>query len=109
MRDLARRLAGLIRRGKDAAGSAGSAGAADDGAAEGRVADPQDPAVALAMKILAEEGATGDEAALEAELEAAKLAYDAAAEEAREAALARLSRATVRAALARQMRKKFEG
>jgi hypothetical protein len=73
------------------------------------VADPQDPAVALAMKIIAEEGATGDEAALEAELEAAKLAFDAAPEEAREAALARLSRATVRAALARQMRKKFDG
>lgn len=102
MRDLARRLAGLIRRGKDAADVSG------DGEAEDRVADPQDPAVALAMKIIAEEGATGDEAALEAELEAAKLAFDAAPEEAREAALARLSRATVRAALARQMRKKFE-
>ncbi|WP_375172695.1 hypothetical protein [Pseudooceanicola sp.] len=74
-----------------------------------RVADPEDPAVALAMRIIAEEGATGDELALEAELEAAKLVYDAAPEGEREAAMARLTRASVRAALARQMRKKFEG
>jgi hypothetical protein len=72
-----------------------------------RVADPDDPAVALAMRVLAEEGATVDDAALEAELAAAKQAFDAAPEEARADALARLSRATVRAAVAREARKKY--
>lgn len=73
-----------------------------------RIADPDDPAVALAMRVLAEEGASVDDAALEAELAAAKQAFDAAPEEARADALARLSRATVRAAVAREARKKYQ-
>lgn len=79
----------------------------EDPAPDDRVADPEDPAVALAMRIMAEEGVTGEEKALEDELEAAKAAFDAAPEAERAEAMTRLTRATVRAALAREARKKF--
>lgn len=98
---LTQRVARMMRRAEARTGSEMSP---DD-----RVADPEDPAVALAMKIMAEEGATGDEAALQAELDAAKAAFDAAPEDQRAEAMARLTRASVRVALAREARRKFEG
>lgn len=70
------------------------------------VADPADPAVALAMRIVAQEAA-GDEA-IEAELAEAKAAFDAAPEADRAAAMERLAKASIRAALAREARKRFE-
>ena len=73
------------------------------------VADPDDPAVALAMKIMAEAGASAEEAALEEELAAAKLAFDAASDAERPAAMQRLAAASIRAAAAREARRRYGG
>ena len=70
------------------------------------IADPEDPAVALAMKIVAQERA-GDED-IEAELAEAKAVFDAAPDEARAEAMERLAKASIRAALAREARKRYE-
>ena len=63
-------------------------------------------AVALAMKIVAQERA-GDED-IEAELAEAKAVFDAAPDEARAEAMERLAKASIRAALAREARKRYE-
>ena len=72
-----------------------------------RVADATDPAVAAALRIMAEAGAGPEEARLAEELEAAKLAYDAAPEAGKPEAMRKVAELSLRHALARAARKRF--
>ncbi|MEC7300340.1 MAG: hypothetical protein VXY45_10030 [Pseudomonadota bacterium] len=72
-----------------------------------RVADASDPAVALAMRIMAEEGAVSDEATLAEELAAVKAEYAEASEEDRPALMRKVAQLSMRQAIAREARKKF--
>lgn len=77
-------------------------------AAEEREADVTDPAVALALRILADAGPLASDDAAEAELALAREEYAAAPAEERPALLRRVGQLSMRQAVARQARKKFD-
>ncbi|WP_370273858.1 DUF1992 domain-containing protein [Pseudooceanicola nitratireducens] len=79
----------------------------DPAAEPDRVADASDPAVALAMRIMAEEGAGSDEATLAEELAAVKAEYAEARDEDRPALMRQIAQLSMRQAIAREARKKF--
>ncbi|WP_136637489.1 DnaJ family domain-containing protein [Pseudooceanicola onchidii] len=72
-----------------------------------RVADASDPAVAVAMRIMAEAGALPEEFKLAKELEVAKADYTAASEDEKPEAMRRLAELSLKHAIAREARKKF--
>ncbi|MGC0225517.1 hypothetical protein [Pseudooceanicola nitratireducens] len=85
----------------------GAAVEPDPAAEPDRVADASDPAVALAMRITAEEGAVSDEATLAEELAAVKAEYAEASDEDRPALMRRIAQLSMRQAIAREARKKL--
>lgn len=72
-----------------------------------RVADASDPAIAAAMRIMAEAGAVPEEFTLAKELEAVKAAYAEASEAERPELMRRIAELSMRQAIAREARKKF--
>lgn len=72
-----------------------------------RVADMTDPAVAVAMRIMAEAGAVPQEFTLGKELEAVKAEYAVAPEAEKPALMRRIAELSMRQAIAREARKKF--
>jgi hypothetical protein len=72
-------------------------------------ADPDDPAVALAMKVLAEEGNTVDDALIARALEVAKAEFDAAPEAEKPEKMRKVAQLSVQKALAKAQRDKFRG
>ncbi|WP_407496026.1 hypothetical protein [Pseudooceanicola sp. MF1-13] len=69
--------------------------------------DREDPAVALALKVLAEEGDTVDDALIARALEVAKADYDAAPDEEKPEKMRKVAQLSVQKALAKAQREKF--
>jgi len=70
-------------------------------------ADLDDPAVALAMRVLAEEGNPADDALIARALEVAKAEYDAAPDDEKPEKMRRVAQLSVRKALAKAQREKY--